>query len=88
MSYNGFARRMQQRYNVYSPGQLKLTVIEDGHDCYPWREAFALLPHKTITGKTVWLKKAYKRRVWLAWGTSFHMEPDTQWATLFEIMAS
>jgi hypothetical protein len=83
MSYEDFATRMQQQYNVYSPGFDKPMVFEDGPDCYPWREVFAWLPHRTITGKTVWLKKVYKRRVLI----TFHLTPHTQWATLFEIMA-
>ena len=62
------------------------TVITNGADCYPWQEVFAYLPCKTINGKTVWWKKLYKRRVWVMWGTGFHMEPETQYATLFELM--
>ena len=63
------------------------TIITDGADCYPWQEVFAYLPRKTINGKTVWWEKLYKRRVWVMWGTGFHMEPETQYATLFELMA-
>jgi hypothetical protein len=61
-------------------------IIEDGADCYPWREVFAWWPVKTITGKRVWWSKLYKRRVWIVWGTGFHMEPINQYATLFEIL--
>ncbi len=62
------------------------TIITDGCDCYPWTEVFAFLPRKTISGKYVWWKKLYKRRVWLVWGTGFHMEPEVQYATAFDIL--
>lgn len=62
--------------------------IYNGADCYPWREVFAYLPVKTITGKYVWCKKVYKQRFWIVWGTSFHMEPEVEYATLIEILAS
>ena len=62
-------------------------IITDGADCYPWREYFAIIPRYTITGKHVFWEKAYKRKVWIVWGTGFHMEPHVQYATLFEILA-
>jgi hypothetical protein len=67
---------------------MKITqIITDGCDCYPWREAFTWLPVKTVTGLRVWGTKIYKRKVWVVWGTGFHMEPETQYATIFEILA-
>jgi hypothetical protein len=65
---------------------METTIIKDGAGCYPWREVFAWRPRKTIGGKKVWLRKVYKRRVWIVWGTGFHMEPAVQYATLFEIL--
>jgi hypothetical protein len=62
-------------------------IITDGADCYPWTEYFAIIPRKTITGNRIFCEKAYKRRVWVVWGTGFHMEPETQYATLFDILA-
>ena len=62
-------------------------IITDGADCYPWRETFVIFPKKTITGKRLAWQKLYKRKVWVVWGTGFHMEPETQYATLFEILA-
>jgi hypothetical protein len=62
--------------------------ITDGADCYPWRKVFAIWPVKTIGGKYVWLRAVYKQRVWIVWGASFHMEPEVEYATLFEILAS
>jgi hypothetical protein len=61
-------------------------IITDGADCYPWREVYAWWPIKTISGKTVWRRKIYKRKVWIVWGTGFHMEPETQYAEFFEIL--
>jgi hypothetical protein len=67
--------------------KMEYTIIADGADCYPWTETFVILPKKTITGKRLAWQKLYKRKVWVVWGTGFHMEPETQYATLFEILA-
>ena len=61
-------------------------IITDGADCYPWHEVFAYWPVKTITGKYIWWKKVFKRKVWVVWGTGFHMEPETQYATVFDMI--
>jgi hypothetical protein len=71
---------------VYVEVAMTYTIIKDGADCYPWKEHFAWLPVKTITGLRAWGIKVYKRRVWVVWGTGFHMEPETQYATLFELL--
>jgi len=63
------------------------TIITNGCDCYPWTKHFAWWPVKTITGLRAWGVTVYKRKVWLVWGTGFHMEPHIQYATLFEILA-
>ena len=60
--------------------------IYDGADSYPWRETFAFWPVKTISGKYVWLRKVYKRKFWVIWGTGFHMEPAVQYATAFDLL--
>jgi hypothetical protein len=65
---------------------MEYTIIEDGADCYPWREVFALWPVKTIKNKRVWWRKVYKRKIWVVWGTGFHMEPEVQYAELFDIL--
>ncbi len=66
---------------------MKVTeVITNGCDCYPWHEVFAWWPVKTISGKMIWGKKVFKRKVWLVWGTSFHMEPEVQYATAFDLI--
>ena len=62
--------------------------IHDGADCYPWRRTFVLWPRRSISGQPLWLTVAYKRRYWAVWGTGFHMEPEVEYATIFEILAS
>ena len=70
----------------YKKKKMTYTIITNGCDCYPWHEVFAFLPRKTISGKTVWWKKLYKRKVWVVWGTGFHMETEVQYATTFELL--
>lgn len=66
---------------------MKITsIIVDGAGCYPWTETFVIWPRRSITGKPLFWTKAYKRRVWIIWGQSFHMEPETQYATLFDML--
>jgi hypothetical protein len=66
---------------------MEYTIITDGADCYPWQETFVILPKRTITGKRLAFQKLYRRKVWVVWGTGFHMEPETQYATLFELLS-
>lgn len=69
----------------------KMEITErftDGPDCYPWRKTFAYWPVKTITKKYVWMKTVYKRRSWVVWGHSFHMEPEVEYAELFDMLKS
>lgn len=68
--------------------KMDYTIITNGADCYPWTEYFAIVPRKTINGRSIFWEKAYKRRVWVVWGTGFHMEPETQYATLFDMLES
>ena len=70
----------------YKKQKMEYTIIENGCDCYPWREVFAWWPVKTVSGQRAWGIKLYKRKVWVVWGTSFHMEPEIQYATLFDLM--
>lgn len=67
--------------------KMDYTIITDGADCYPWREVFAYWPVKTIAGRYVWWTKVFKRKVWVVWGTGFHMEPETQYATAFDLVS-
>jgi hypothetical protein len=49
-----------------------------------WKEKYALLPRRTISGHWVWLTKVFERRVWRS--TGFAEEPYTEYATIFEII--
>lgn len=75
-------------YNLdrYAAMKMEYTIIENGADCYHWHEVFAWKPVKTVGGKRVWWKWVFKRRVWVVWGTGFHMEPHTQYATAFDML--
>jgi len=70
----------------YKKSKMEYTIITDGADCYPWTETFVIFPKTTINGKRLFWEKAYKRRVWIVWGTGFHMEPETQYATAFDML--
>jgi hypothetical protein len=61
-------------------------VITDGAGCYPWVETFVILPRRSIGGAPLFWSKAYKRRVWLVWGDGFHLEPEVQYATVFDLI--
>lgn len=73
-------------WNLERQGMEVTEIITDGADCYPWREVYAWLPVKTINGRYVWRQKVFKRKVWLVWGNSFHMEPEVQYATAFDLI--
>ena len=62
-------------------------IITDGADCYPWTETFVIWPRRSISGAPLFWTKAYKRKVWVIWGGGFHMEPEVQYATLFDMLA-
>ena len=82
MSLNGMEK--------FSPGTfnpMEQTIIKDGAGCYSWRETFIVWPKTSISGKRLVWTKAYKRKVWIVWGAGFHMEPEIQYATLFDILS-
>lgn len=84
MSFNGI-----EKFSSSTWTPMKITsIITDGCDCYPWHEVFAWWPVKTVTGKRIWWEKVHKRKIWVVWGTGFHMEPTVQYATLFEMLAN
>ncbi len=68
---------LMHRYKKLEKG----TIVATEHD---WIETFALLPHRTINNKWIWLRKIYMRRVWVY--TGFIDEPETQYAELFDIL--
>ena len=50
-----------------------------------WQRTFAILPKRTISGRMVWLKTIYRRRVWIY--TGFIDEPDGfQYGDLFDML--
>jgi hypothetical protein len=51
----------------------------------PWRQTWALLPHKTVRGQWRWMSRIYSRRVWIY--TGFIDEPETQWGDLLDVLA-
>jgi len=81
MSFNGIGKHIPAGFNP-----MEYTIITDGADCYPWHEFFAIIPRKTVSGTRIFWTKAYKRKVWVVWGTGFHMEPETQYATAFDLL--
>lgn len=71
----------------YKKRKMEYSIIHDGAGCYPWREVFVWWPWvTTVSGKRVWWRRIYKRRVWIVWGIGFHMEPETQYATSFDLL--
>ena len=82
------------KYIPKNPGTGEYWTVEiteriyNGCDCYPWRPVFAWWPVKTISGRYAWGRKIYKRRFWIVWGRSFHMEPEVEYADLFDILAN
>jgi len=81
MSYNGAVKFLPDNW---SP--MEYSIITDGCDCYPWHEVLAWWPVKTVSGERVWGERIFKRKVWVVWGTGFHMEPLTQYATAFDLI--
>jgi hypothetical protein len=68
---------------------LKCVVVEQGNVTgveHGWVPVFALLPHRTVSKKWVWLEQVYMRRVWVY--TGFVDEPETQYGDLFDILAT
>lgn len=49
-----------------------------------WRKSFALIPHRTLSGRWIWLQDIYKRQVWV--DTGFSVETETQYGDLFDVM--
>lgn len=73
-------------WNLERRGMLITQRIWDGPDCYQWMQVFAFWPVKTVSGKWIWLRKIYKRKCWVVWGTGFHMEPHVEYGTLFDMI--
>lgn len=65
---------------------MKPRIIIDGPGCFPWTKTFIFWPRKTITGKRIFWQQAYKRKIWLVWGSWYRTEAVVQYANLFEIL--
>jgi hypothetical protein len=54
-----------------------------------WTQVFVIFPKRTITGKKIFLEKAYYRQVWTVYGDRrAYTGPESQYATLFEVMCN
>lgn len=51
-----------------------------------WRKSFAVLPHRSVSGKWIWLRWAYRRQQWVYTGFVDELEP--QWGELFDVLKS
>ena len=56
-------------------------LVSIQHD---WWNSFALFPHKTVSGKWIWLERCCKRVVWRY--TGFTDEPFTEYGTIFDVI--
>ena len=89
---NSVLKAGKDRYWIRTPGMgdhVKMEITQrsyDGCDCYPWRPTFAVWPVRTVSRRYVWLRRIYKRKFWVVWGTGFHMEPHVEYAELFELL--
>lgn len=73
------------RLNRYKRN-MEYSIIKDGCDTYPWMETFVIWPRRSVSGAPLFFTKAYKRQVWVVWGSGFHMEPIVQYATAFDLL--
>jgi hypothetical protein len=65
---------------------MNMEIINNAPDCFPWTKCFVILPRRSITGKLLFFKWVYKRKVWIIWGRGFHTVPEVQYANIFEIL--
>lgn len=66
--------------NSYRTTELgDVVAVEHG-----WVSSLAIIPRQTISGTWIW-GRAYRRLVWVY--TGFVDEPETQWGTLFDVLA-
>lgn len=50
---------------------------------YNWRPMFAIMPHKSISGKWIWLEKCAIRKVWRG---NFVPEPYIEYGNVFDVL--
>lgn len=73
-------RKMTQMFiisGLIPHGQITYVVV-------PWYEVYAWFPHKTVSGKWIWLKPIYKRQVCRSNG--FIEVPCTEYGNVFDIL--
>lgn len=58
----------------------------DKEGCYDWVETYALLPKITISGKMLWFKKCYKRRVRIVWKQPYDIDYFMEYATALDLL--
>ena len=59
--------------------ELALSEYLDIYVRSKWKPAFAVLPHRTITGKWIWMQRCFYRDV-MVYDGNWIDEPDVQWA--------
>jgi hypothetical protein len=63
-----------------------MEVGDLSHIQHTWFKTFAFLPHRTVTGRWVWMQFIYQRVVWRY--TGFVDEPFDEYADLLEVLAN
>jgi hypothetical protein len=65
-------------------------ILVNAHGCYNWKPYCTIIPRKTITGKWVWNKKIYKRKVRFVFdypGVN-PVQDIVQYGTSFDVISS
>lgn len=62
------------------------SVDVDKEGCYDWVETYALLPKITISGKLLWLKKCYRRKVRVTWKQPWDVDYIVEYATALDLL--
>lgn len=69
-------------------------ILTNAHGCYNWKEYYSIIPRKTITGKWVWKKKIYRRKVRIIfhyWSRPLDFalyEDIVQYGTSFDVISN
>jgi hypothetical protein len=67
-------------------------ILVNAHGCYNWQPYYSIIPRKTITGKWVWKRKIYKRKVRFIFASylfPLDMSPIkdiVQYGTIFDVL--
>jgi len=66
-------------------------ILVSGVNCYNWKKHFAWLPVKTISGRTVWFKSIFVRRIRVISRIDLDLNPVVdiiQYGTPFDVLAN